>query len=410
MQILFNFSSTIIQLICLLFLLWTPCLLLLGCFIKKQQIPNSNACKKFAVVVPAHNEAIVIGNLIESIKKSTYPSGLFDIYVIADNCTDNTAEVARIHGAIVHERFNSDLLGKGFALRWMLDKLIASENLYDALVVFDADNLVSKNYLAKINDVLCTGEEIIQGCVLPINYTNTLVSVWHSFFLEHNKLYNLSKVKLGFSSNLLGTGFCISFEVIKAIQFQTISHTEDLEYTMKLLLNDKKITYNIDAKTYDECATKLIPFWFQCKRWTAGAMVVFSKYSFAFIKKLFQQKKWRAIEVIVQTGWPIVSILCLLFVFIHSAFHVETPLYTKLQNINNIGFLFCIFIAPVVFLVRLNRKKLLNFKIIMAIITYPFYMATWGFCSLHALCTIKQKKWHHPLHTRANKIEELEEI
>ena len=101
---------------------------------------------RFMAIIPAHNEAAVVANLVESLKKQNYPRELYDIYVIADNCTDNTAEVARNAGAIVYERFDEEKKTKGFALQWFLAQKIKEDAPYDALCIFDADNIADENF------------------------------------------------------------------------------------------------------------------------------------------------------------------------------------------------------------------------------------------------------------------------
>lgn len=97
---------------------------------------------KFAVVIPAHNEEMVLADLLENLKMLKYPKELYDVYVIADNCTDHTADIARAHGAHVFERTNRELVGKGYAMDWVFPKIFALNKGYDAFCVFDSDNLV----------------------------------------------------------------------------------------------------------------------------------------------------------------------------------------------------------------------------------------------------------------------------
>ena len=118
---------------------------------------------KFMAVIPAHNEEMVVGNLIESLQAQNYPKDKYDIYVIADNCTDDTAKVAKEAGAIVLKRFDENHKTKGFALNWFLKQKIEENADYDAFCVFDADNIVDKNFLKNMNKKLCQGEEVVQG-------------------------------------------------------------------------------------------------------------------------------------------------------------------------------------------------------------------------------------------------------
>ena len=104
---------------------------------------------KYAVVIAARNESAVISQLIKSIKQQKYPSSLVDIYVVADNCTDNTADVAREAGATVFERFNRQYVGKGYALDYAFKIIMNSFSTYEGYFVFDADNLLDENYIAE---------------------------------------------------------------------------------------------------------------------------------------------------------------------------------------------------------------------------------------------------------------------
>ena len=122
-----------------------------------------NKKHKFMAIIPAHNEEAVIANLIESLKNQDYDKDLYDIYVIADNCTDSTAKIAKDLGAIVYERFDQEKKTKGFALDWFLKQKIAEKADYDAFFVFDADNIVDKNFIKNMNKKLCQGEEVVQG-------------------------------------------------------------------------------------------------------------------------------------------------------------------------------------------------------------------------------------------------------
>ena len=121
-------------------------------FKKKKPLNTDIPAKRFAIITAARNEAAVIGQLMDSIKAQDYPADRFTIFVIADNCTDNTAEVAREHGAVVFERENKELVGKGYALHVVLGKIAAlGGEPYDAYLVLDADNLLAPGYLKAMN-------------------------------------------------------------------------------------------------------------------------------------------------------------------------------------------------------------------------------------------------------------------
>ena len=171
---------------------------------------------KFMAIIPAHNEENVIGALIESLKAQDYPKDSYDIYVIADNCTDKTAEIAESMGAIVMKRFDEEHKTKGYALQWFLEQKIKEDAPYDAFCIFDADNIVDKNFLKAMNKKLCQGEEVVQGYRDIKNPTDSWVSAGYAlFYWTMNRFYHLARYNLGLSPLINGTGFMVKFDVIK---------------------------------------------------------------------------------------------------------------------------------------------------------------------------------------------------
>ena len=169
---------------------------------------------KFMAIIPAHNEENVIRNLIESLNEQDYPKELYDIYVIADNCSDATAEIAKDAGAIVYKRFDEQNKTKGAALNWFLHQKIEENADYDAFCVFDADNIVDKNFLKNMNKKLCQGEEIVQGYRDIKNPTDSWISAGYAiFYWMMNRFYHLARYNLGLSPLINGTGFMVKFDV-----------------------------------------------------------------------------------------------------------------------------------------------------------------------------------------------------
>lgn len=164
----------------------------------KPLITNKN--HKFMAIIPAHNEEAVVANLVESLKHQDYPKELYDIYVIADNCTDKTAEVARKAGAIVYERFDETKKTKGFALNWFLGQKIEEDADYDAFCIFDADNIVDVNFLKNMNKKLCQGEDVVQGYRDIKNPTDNWITAGYAiFYWTMNRMYHLARYNLGLS-------------------------------------------------------------------------------------------------------------------------------------------------------------------------------------------------------------------
>ena len=156
--------------------------------------------QKFMAIIPAHNEEAVVGNLIESLQNQDYDKNLYDIYVIADNCTDRTALIARRAGAIVYERYDETKKTKGYALDWFLQQKIKENAPYDAICVFDADNIVDKNFLKAMNKKLCQGEDVVQGYKDIKNPTDSWISAGYAiFYWTMHRFYHLARYNVGLS-------------------------------------------------------------------------------------------------------------------------------------------------------------------------------------------------------------------
>lgn len=208
---------------------------------------------KFAMVIPAHNEEMVLGELLDNLKILKYPKELYDIYVIADNCTDRTADIAREHGAYVFERFNKELVGKGYAMDWVFPKIFALNRGYDAFCVFDADNLVHLDFLLEMNSRLLRGQKVLQGYLSAKNPTDSWVAGTFAIaFWTVNHLWHLGKYNIGLSTALGGTGMCIAADVIKKYGWGCECLTEDMEFSMKCLSHGIRTCWVHDAIIYDE--------------------------------------------------------------------------------------------------------------------------------------------------------------
>ena len=224
---------------------------------------------RFMAIIPAHNEESVVGNLVESLTKQNYPKELFDIYVIADNCTDKTAEIAKKAGAIVYERFDDKNKTKGHALKWFLNKKIEEDAPYDAFCVFDADNIVHEDFIKNMNKKLCQGEDVVQGYRDIKNPTDSWISAGYAiFYWTMNRFYHLARYNLGLSPLINGTGFMVKFDVVKPTGWDTQTLTEDIEFSLKRIIAGKKLGWATDAIVYDEQPVGFKQSWSQRSRWT----------------------------------------------------------------------------------------------------------------------------------------------
>ena len=243
---------------------------------------------KFAAVISARNERDVIGQLISSIKSQNYPKDKLDVFVIADNCTDDTAQVAREAGAIVYERFNKVQVGKGYALDWLF-KIIDRDHKdagYEGYMIFDADNILDVNYVSEMNKVFDNGYDILTSYRNSKNFDRNWISAAYSlWFLREARYLNNSRMQLGTSCAISGTGFLVGANVIEG-NGGWIHHllTEDIEFTCDSVSKGMKIGYASKAVLYDEQPTKFSQSYTQRLRWAKGFYQVFANYGGKLLK------------------------------------------------------------------------------------------------------------------------------
>ena len=220
--------------------------LLLGLIRRRTKTPDTpHALHRYAAVISARNEENVIGGLIASLKAQDYPSELLDIYVIADNCTDNTAQVALAAGAKVSRRFNRDLIGKGYALDYLFKCLSASgKDVYDGYFVFDADNYVDPCFVREMNNTFDSGNyAALTSYRNSKNFGANWISAGYGlWFLREARFLNFPRMLLGTNCAISGTGFLVSGEVIRengGWPFHLL--TEDIEFSVNCAIDGKVI-------------------------------------------------------------------------------------------------------------------------------------------------------------------------
>jgi Glycosyltransferases, probably involved in cell wall biogenesis len=279
-----------------------------GLFRKKEK-KNYEPKNKFALLIAAHNEEVVIGSLIESMLKLDYPKDMYDVFVIADNCTDDTAKISKTYGVNVCERFAEDKRGKGYALEWMFAKLFSMEKQYDAVAIFDADNLVHKDFLKEMNSKMQEGYKVVQGYIDSKNPGDSWIAASYSIgFWTQNRMFQLAKSNLGLSSQIGGTGFVIETNTLKKLGWGATCLTEDLEFTCKLVLNGEKVGWAHDAIIYDEKPLTLKQSWNQRKRWMQGFADVASRYFFKLLKQSIIKRKFFMLDCSIYVLQPFVTL------------------------------------------------------------------------------------------------------
>ena len=364
---------------------------------------------KFMAIIPAHNEEAVVGNLIESLKNQNYNKELYDIYVIADNCTDRTAQVARDAGAIVYERFDPEKKTKGFALDWFIKQKIQENADYDALCVFDADNIVDKNFIKNMNKKLCQGEDVVQGYRDIKNPTDSWITSGYAlFYWTMHRFYHLARYNVGLSPLLNGTGFMVRFDCIKPRGWKTVTLTEDIEFSLQRIIEGKKLGWATDAIVYDEQPTGFRQSWSQRSRWTVGHMQCIKEYTKKLAIAVKENKSMMNLDgffyIIGSIPMFIITIVLLLANFIMYAGNAITQIDLIVNVLNFLIPTFLFPIATALFVMWLDKRPIK--PMIKGILCYPLFMGSW--LLINFKCLFKRNtEWEKINHVRSIKINEI---
>ncbi len=234
--------------------------------------PAAPKRRRFALLLPAHNEEAVVGLAVESLSRLRYPRELFDIFVVADHCTDGTAQVAAAAGAVVLDHSGPGLkAGKGRALKWATERVFERGN-YDAFCYFDADSLAHPGFLEAMDSALEGGAEAVQGRQLAKNAGNLLAAILAAGHIVTNRFFQLPKQALGLSATLHGKGMCFTAAVARKFHWDETCLTEDLEMQMRLIRHGVRISWCREAVVYDEEPETLQQYLCRTIRWTRGSL------------------------------------------------------------------------------------------------------------------------------------------
>jgi len=295
---MFKGINNVIGSILSIMLIYKTVYFVIGIFFTRKFKPAKNK-HKYAIVIAARNEENVIGNLLDSIKRQDYPTELLKVFVVADNCTDNTAKIARKNGAVCYERFDDEHKTKGYALQYLFEKIEEDYGRmsFDGYFVFDADNLLQSDYISRMNDAFDSGEKIITSYRNTKNFDeNWIASTYALHWLRSIRTNHRARSVLRLATNIQGTGFLFSNEIVKD-GWDYTSLTEDRALTADAVAQGYQITYNDAAMFYDEQPISLRIALRQRLRWSKGHLLAFKEsgpYLFLniFFGKMFIRKDW----------------------------------------------------------------------------------------------------------------------
>ena len=364
---------------------------------------------RFMAIIPAHNEQAVIENLIQSLKKQDYPKDAYDIYVIADNCTDATAKIAKEAGAIVYQRFDPEHKTKGHALQWFLKQKIKEDAPYDAFCIFDADNIVDVNFLKNMNKKLCQGETVVQGYRDIKNPTDSWISSGYAiFYWMMNRFYHLARYNIGLSPLINGTGFMVKFDVVKPNGWETQTLTEDIEFSLQRIVSGNKLGWAKDAVVYDEQPVGFKQSWSQRSRWTVGhiqCMGIYTKQLALAIKEHKTLMNFDGFLYIV--GSIPMFIITIVLLLVNSLMYMGNGMTETDLIWSYIRYIVPTFIFPIgtALLIMVLDKRPIK-PMIKGLVCYPLFLGSW--LLINFKCLFKRElSWEKIEHVRDIKINEV---
>lgn len=266
---------------------------------------------RFAIAIPAHNEERVIGATVARLRQVDYAEDRFDVHVVADHCADATAQVARAAGAIVHERDEGLRGRKGYALAWLLERLLADSRRYDAVIVFDADSQVAPDFLAWMDGALAFGAQVAQGRHAIANpEASTFSALADADMRLNNRIRNQAKENLGLSARLMGDGMCLSRKVLETYPFHMSSLTEDREYGTYLVAQGVRLRYVPQALSMGQATARWSDATGQRLRWYGGAFDMQRRYLGPLLRAAWRHRSLDALDRALELALPPFSALC----------------------------------------------------------------------------------------------------
>lgn len=369
-------------------------------FKNKTKFGNYAPKTKFAVLVAARNEGNVIGNLVGSLMKQNYPKELYDVYTLVNNSTDDTLEKAKSAGSKIIE-VDEPTKTKGEVLSYSFRKLKDSD--YDAYIVFDADNVVDKDFLKTMNNIYASGYKIAQGRRDSLNSTDNWISSSYSiFYYIQNLFYNYARTKFAWNATINGTGFMADKKFVEDY-YHPCTITEDIELALIATLHQERVVYTEEAITYDEQPTNFKVSWIQRVRWSKGIMDCTKHYSRDLLKQFIKTGKLTYLDKVLFLTIPHVQVLSFILTLILAiAIIIELGFSSLLwQFILSSFMLFGLFIGILfnAFILKYYDDKVLgNWH---GILLFGLFVVSW--VPINIVCFFKKSVTWKPIEHGKNK-------
>lgn len=307
--------NTVVGLVFSVCFLYQVVFFFIGLIRGQVKIPPAKKQHTYAFFIAAHNEEAVIANLVKSIKDQDYPSELIDVFVVADACTDNTAQAAREAGAIVYERNDLSRKGKSWVMDYGFDRILREyPGKHEAFFIFDADNLLSRDYVTIMNDAFDQGYLALTSYRNSKNFGSSWISsAYATWFIREARYLNNARMICHTSCAVSGSGYLVSAKLIEGMKgwdFHTL--TEDIQFSTFCAIHGVRIGY-APAEFFDEQPVTLKASIKQRMRWTKGFYQVLFTYGRHMFKSIGKFHRFAAYDMLMVVGPAmLLTLMCLL--------------------------------------------------------------------------------------------------
>jgi cellulose synthase/poly-beta-1,6-N-acetylglucosamine synthase-like glycosyltransferase len=394
-----NIIFLILSILGTLYGLWFAAVAVLGSLKKTSPAPAAAPRHRLAVLVPARNEAGVVGYLVRSLMNQEYPRELYDVFVIPNGCTDDTAAVAAQAGAKIVE-CTASVHSKGDVLRFAFENLSETGD-YDGYCILDADNLAAPGFLRAANDMLCAGWQVAQGYRDSKNPSDSWVAGDTSiFFWLMNRFYSRARSALGMSTALNGTGIVMTRELVERLGWNMSSLTEDLEFSGLCAANGVRIGYMEAGVIYDEQPVRLADSIVQRRRWSAGTIQCLR----IFFGRLLKRRSLHALDMMLVFMGSMAQVVCMIPGVIGVVKAILQVARGDLAIGSAIGIAAAMLAAAyaggaLFALLICALEKKLRARMLPSILMFPFFLVTWFIANIWAIAT-RPPKWTQIAHVR----------
>ena len=384
-------------------------------FFTKRKYPSARENHNYAVVIAARNEESVIAELIRSVFSQAYPREMLTVFVVADNCTDRTAEIARKEGAICYERDDAEHRTKGFALKYLFEKIKEDygEDAFEGFFVFDADNVLKRDFIARMNEAFDAGEKVIVGYRNTKNFSDNWISASYALhWLRTARTEHRGRSAVGLSARVQGTGFLFAKELVKD-GWNYTSFTEDRAFSADAVVKGIKIAYCDNAEFYDEQPRNLRISARQRIRWAKGHLQSFRESGMKLLKAAAQRKSFVCYDMF----WTVVpenlvSFLLRFSALLFGLFALSGDAQAKTLFINyakNFGAAWLGASLTAAYVLIMERKRIAGMSALRKTaycVLFPLFDLIGLLSTLYAL--FARVEWKPIPHTARTSMEELE--